>query len=125
MAQYFRWNGAIIGKDCCLYLVVIGDQCVVDCSSIVCHLNTRGNFELATITTENDCMLRTRSRIQQTGEVIETSSVWQGGPASFWSQHGEVSSSLPYGVEETEEEKKSATLVTYLSGFWNSEIRRG
>jgi hypothetical protein len=30
MAQYFRWNGAIIGKDCCLYLVVIGDQCVVD-----------------------------------------------------------------------------------------------
>jgi hypothetical protein len=42
-----------------------------------------------------------------TGEVIETSSVWQGGPASFWSQHGEVSSSLPYGVEETEEKQKS------------------
>jgi hypothetical protein len=53
MAQYFRWNGAIIGKDCCLYLVVIADRCIVDYSSIVCHLNTRGNFELATITMEN------------------------------------------------------------------------
>jgi acetyltransferase-like isoleucine patch superfamily enzyme len=133
MAQYFRWNGGSIGKDCCLYpagadpfmpepdLVVVGDRCVVDCSSIVCHLNTRGNFELATITMENDCTLRTCSRIQQavymeqgsqllekslamTGEVIEANSVWQGGPASCWFQHEKVSSSLSYSVEETDEE---------------------
>ena len=113
MSTYFRLNGGTIGKDCCLYpagadpfmpepdLVIMGDRCVVDCASIVCHLNTRGNFELAEITMENDCTLRTRSRIQQavymeegsqlvekslamTGEVIEAGTVWQGGPASFW-----------------------------------------
>lgn len=85
-------------------LVFMGDRCVVDCSSIVCHLNTQGNFELARIVIENDCTLRSRSRVQQgvymeegsqllekslamTGEVIEPYSVWQGGPASWWFQH--------------------------------------
>lgn len=115
MSAYFRWNGGNIGKDCCLYpagadpfmpepdLVYMGDRCVVDCASIVCHLNTRGNFDLAKIVIENDCTLRTRSRVQQgvymeegsqllekslamTGEVIESYSVWQGGPATWWFQ---------------------------------------
>lgn len=115
MAAYFRWNGGTVGKDCCLYpagadpfmpepdLVHIGDRCVVDCASIVCHLNTRGNFELSKIVIENDCTLRTRSRVQQavcmeegsqllekslamTGEVVEAYSVWQGSPACRWLQ---------------------------------------
>ena len=68
--------------------------------SVVCHLNTRGNFELAKITLGNHVTLRTSSRIQQgvqmesgsmllekslamTGEVIEADSVWQGAPASL------------------------------------------
>ena len=113
MVNYFRWMGGDIGRDCCLYpvgadplmpepdLVEIGDRCVIDCASIVCHLNTRGNFDLTKIVIENDCTLRTRSRLQQgvymetgsmllekslamTGEVIEAYSVWQGGPASLW-----------------------------------------
>jgi acetyltransferase-like isoleucine patch superfamily enzyme len=113
MNWYFRWNGGNIGKDCCLYpagadpfmpepeLVIIGDRCVVDCASIVAHLNTRGNFELVPITIEADCTLRTRSRIQQgvlmetgsmilekslamTGEIIDARTVWQGGPATMW-----------------------------------------
>ena len=113
LSAYFRWNGGTIGRNCCLYpagadpfmpepdLVVMGDNCVVDCASIVCHLNTRGNFELAKIVLENDCTLRSRSRVQQavymekgsqllekslalTGEVLEVYSVWQGSPASFW-----------------------------------------
>ena len=113
MNAYFRWNGGKVGKDCCLYpsgadpfmpepdLVTIGDYCVVDCASIVCHLNTRGNFELQRITIEDKCTLRTRSRLQQgvvmetgsqllekslamTGEVVDSRSVWQGGPASQW-----------------------------------------
>jgi hypothetical protein len=42
-----------------------------------------------------------------TGEVIEANSVWQGGPVPFWFQHAEESTSLPYGVEETEEENQS------------------
>jgi acyl-coenzyme A synthetase/AMP-(fatty) acid ligase/carbonic anhydrase/acetyltransferase-like protein (isoleucine patch superfamily) len=113
MNWYFRMNGGNIGKDCCLYpagadpfmpepdLVTLGDRTVVDCASIVAHLNTRGNFELAPITVEQDCTLRTRSRIQQgvhmetgsmilekslamTGEVIDERTVWQGGPATMW-----------------------------------------
>lgn len=127
MASYFRWNGSNVGSNVCLYpagadpfmpepdLVKIGDGCVVDCASIVCHLNTRGNFELCKIVMENDCTLRTRSRLQQgvymehgsmllekslamTGEVIEANSVWQGGPASWWFQYS--TKSVPYAQEE-------------------------
>ena len=80
-------------------LVTIGDRCVIDMASVVCHLNTRGNFELVNIRIEDHATLRSRSRIQQgvhfeagamllekslalTGEVIESDSVWQGAPAS-------------------------------------------
>jgi len=116
MSTYFRWNGASIGKGCCLFpsgaspfppepdLVTIGDYCVVDSASIVCHLNTRGNFELQRIKIENECTLRTKSRVQQgvhmetgsqllekslamTGEVIDARTVWQGGPATKWFQY--------------------------------------
>ena len=111
IVTYFRLLGSTIGHDCCLYpaggdpympepdLVEMGDRCVVDCASIVCHLNTRGNFELAKIILESNVTLRTRARIQQavvmesgsmllekslamTGEVIEADSVWYGGPAA-------------------------------------------
>jgi carbonic anhydrase/acetyltransferase-like protein (isoleucine patch superfamily) len=111
LVTFFRLLGGNIGNDCCLYptggdpympepdLVQMGDRCVLDCSSVVCHLNTRGNFELAKIVMENNVTLRTRSRIQQgvymetgsmllekslvmTGEVIEADSVWQGAPSS-------------------------------------------
>jgi acetyltransferase-like isoleucine patch superfamily enzyme len=111
MATFFRLLGCQIGAHSCLYptggdpymsepdLVEIGNRCVIDCASMVCHLNTRGNFELAKITMENNCTLRTKSRIQQavhmesgsmllekslamTGEVIESDSVWWGAPAA-------------------------------------------
>jgi len=111
ISEFFRWNGAKIGKDCCLFptggdpyftepdLIEIGDRCVIDCAAVVAHLNTRGNFELAKIVVENHVTLRARSRIQEgvhmeagsmllekslamTGEVIEADSVWQGAPAA-------------------------------------------
>lgn len=120
MNWYFRMNGGTIGDSCCLYpsgadpfmpepdLVTIGNRSVVDCASIVCHLNTRGNFELQPIIVEEDCTLRTRSRIQQgvrmetgsmilekslamTGEIIDARSVWQGGPASIWFRYADES----------------------------------
>eukprot|EP00529_Nitzschia_sp_RCC80_P002669 CAMPEP_0113509814 /NCGR_PEP_ID=MMETSP0014_2-20120614/37784_1 /TAXON_ID=2857 /ORGANISM="Nitzschia sp." /LENGTH=1713 /DNA_ID=CAMNT_0000405685 /DNA_START=253 /DNA_END=5390 /DNA_ORIENTATION=+ /assembly_acc=CAM_ASM_000159 len=107
--SYVRMNGGQIGKDTCLYpagadpfmpepdLVTIGDRCVVDCASIVCHLNTRGNFQLAPIHIGDDCTLRTKSRVQQgvkmepksqlleksiamTGECLDERTVWQGSP---------------------------------------------
>ena len=105
--------GGKIDKECCLYpagadpfmpepdLVRMGDGCVIDCASIVCHLNTRGNFDLQKIVIEDNCTLRTGSRVQQgvhmeqgsqlleksvamTGEVIEAFSAWRGVPAFCW-----------------------------------------
>ena len=72
------------------------------------HLNTKGQFELGNILIENDCTLRSRSRLQKsvhmeegsqlleksvamTGEVIESRSVWQGVPASLWFSYSEES----------------------------------
>lgn len=101
-------------------LVFMGDRCVIDRASLVCHLNTRGNFELAKIVIEKDCTLRNGSRVQQachmeegsqllekglamTGEIIEAFSVWQGSPASWWFQYDQQKlASLAcnsYGVE--------------------------
>lgn len=128
MVTFFRLCGSSIGKDCCLYpagadpfmsepdLVYMGDRCVIDCASVVCHLNTRGNFELTKITLGNHVTLRTSSRIQQgvqmesgsmllekslamTGEVIEADSVWQGSPASllFTYDFTSVQPSVSYG----------------------------
>jgi acyl-CoA synthetase (AMP-forming)/AMP-acid ligase II/acetyltransferase-like isoleucine patch superfamily enzyme/acyl carrier protein len=111
MVTFFKMLGCNVGHNCCLYpagfepmmpepdLVTIGDNCVIDCASVVCHLNTRGNFELAAIKIDNNVTLRTGSRIQQavvmepgsmllekslalTGEVIEADSVWLGSPAT-------------------------------------------
>ncbi|KAG7369620.1 AMP-binding enzyme [Nitzschia inconspicua] len=118
MNWYFRANGGKIGTDVCLYpagadpmmpepdMVKIGSRSVIDCASIVCHLNTRGNFELAPIIIGKECTLRTRSRVQQgvhmeegsqlleksiamTGEVLDKRSVWQGGPATMWFKYNE------------------------------------
>lgn len=140
MAAYFRWNGGTIGKDCCLYpagadpfmaepdLLYMGDRCVVDCASIVSHLNTRGNFELVKIVMENDCTLRTRSRVQQgvymeegsqllekslalTGEVIEAYSVWQGGPASWWFQYD--------GEKDEQVHDESTKLLQGKASYYN------
>ena len=128
MVTFFRLCGSSVGKDCCLYpagadpfmsepdLVFMGDRCVIDCASVVCHLNTRGNFELIKITLGNHVTLRTSSRIQQgvqmesgsmllekslamTGEVIEADSVWQGSPASllFTYDFTSVQPSVSYG----------------------------
>jgi carbonic anhydrase/acetyltransferase-like protein (isoleucine patch superfamily) len=113
-------------------LVTMGDRCVVDCASIVCHLNTRGNFELARITLENECTLRTRSRLQQgcymehgsqllekslamTGEVIEANSVWQGGPASWWFQYSQRS--LYMADEEETADEKTNLLKAKVSSY--------
>jgi carbonic anhydrase/acetyltransferase-like protein (isoleucine patch superfamily) len=106
----FRLQGCTIGRDCCLWptggdpfppevdLLTIGDRCVIDDGRLVCHLNTKGSFELTPIVIENDVTLRRMSKIQKgaqvesgamvlehslvmTGETIEANSVWQGVPA--------------------------------------------
>jgi acetyltransferase-like isoleucine patch superfamily enzyme len=108
----FRLQGCKIGKDCCLWptggdpfpteldLITIGDRCVIDDGRLVCHLNTRGNFEVTPIVLENDVTLRRMTKIQKgallecgamvlehslvmTGETVEANSVWQGSPAAY------------------------------------------
>ncbi|CAJ1963092.1 unnamed protein product [Cylindrotheca closterium] len=115
---YFRALGGSVGRNCCLYpaggdpympepdLVCIGDYVAVDMASIVCHLNTKGNFELVPIRLESNTTLRARSRVQQgvhmetdtmilekslalTGEVIESQSIWQGSPAESIAEYDE------------------------------------
>ena len=92
-------------------LVLIGDRCVVDMASIVCHLNTRGNFVLKPIRIGKNCTLRAHSRVQQgvvmedgsqllektlamTGEIIEGQSVWVGTPAHWWFNYESTSVAL-------------------------------
>jgi acetyltransferase-like isoleucine patch superfamily enzyme len=106
----FRLQGCSIGKDCCLWptggdpfptevdLLTIGDRCVIDDGRLVCHLNTKGSFELTPIVLANDVTLRRMSKIQKgaqvqygamvlehslvmTGETVEANSIWQGSPA--------------------------------------------
>lgn len=149
---FFRLSGGDIGKDCCLYpsgadpfmpepdLVSMGDGCVIDCASIVCHLNTRGNFELAKIVMERDCTLRTRSRVQQgvymedgsmllekslamTGEIVEAKSVWQGSPASWWFQLSKHSVPLlNAGTDDTDDSSytESSLLLSPSAGSLSS-----
>lgn len=121
---YFRALGGTIGRNCCLYpaggdpympepdLVGIGDCVAVDMASIVCHLNTKGNFELVPIRLESHTTLRARSRVQQgvymetnamilekslalTGEVIESQSIWQGSPAVSIGEYEDLSAQEP------------------------------
>jgi acetyltransferase-like isoleucine patch superfamily enzyme len=142
MTSYFRALGGRIGENCVLYpagadpfmpepdLVVMGDRCVIDRASLVAHLNTRGNFELAKIVLESDCTLRTQSRLQQgvymeagsqlleksvamTGEVIERNSVWLGCPASCWFLHSD--SSLARGFSDESLEDSSGETSQLLS----------
>jgi acetyltransferase-like isoleucine patch superfamily enzyme len=139
MNFFFRLNGGKVGSNVCLYpagadpfmpepdLVTIGDRCVIDCASMVCHLNTRGNFDLAPIILENDCTLQCRSRLQHgvvmesgaqllcksvamTGEVIEADSVWVGCPAEGWFQYSKVAYD-----EESQADETSRLLSTSMS----------
>lgn len=108
---FFRAMGCKIGKRVCLYpnrgypymtepdLVVLEDDVAVDRASIVCHLNTLGEFTIqplaigAGTVIQNDsrigpgaklledCTLLDHSYIEQ-GETAERNSVWQGYPAT-------------------------------------------
>lgn len=77
---YLRWfyraMGAKIGSDCALSangephifltepdLVTLGDRVTVDDASLVCHLNTRGNFELHPLRVGDRSVMRTGSRL--------------------------------------------------------------
>jgi acetyltransferase-like isoleucine patch superfamily enzyme len=141
MDTYFRALGANIGKDCCLFpaggdpympepdLVTIGDRVGVDMASIVCHLNTRGNFELNPIVLESHTTLRAQSRVQQgvvveagamllekslalTGEVMESGSIWQGAPALQICDYNNIASTTSVSASEKKKNYQDGSILT-------------
>jgi hypothetical protein len=161
MAAYFCLNGGDIGKDCCLYparadpfmpepdLVHMGGRCILDCASVVCHLNTRGAFMLKEITLEKDTTLHCCSRVQEavhvkegaqllekslamTGEVIEANSGWKDAPAAFWFQYdmdmeeqvyNKTSRLLPSGSSRANS-MASCFLVPVQHGYGGTSLQR-
>ncbi|KAL3473421.1 hypothetical protein BJX99DRAFT_248963 [Aspergillus californicus] len=76
LTWYYRLMGASIGKDCALLangdpnimltepdMVTLGDRVAVDDASLVCHLNTRGEFELHPLVVGDRSIMRTGSRL--------------------------------------------------------------
>ncbi|KAJ3069860.1 hypothetical protein HDU98_007071 [Podochytrium sp. JEL0797] len=110
LVAYFRALGANVGDGVCLYptgadpmmtepdLVTIGDHTVIDKASVICHINSKGHFDLNKLTIGKGCVLRTDSRLlsgaemkdacqlmEHTlvvgGEVVESGAILQGWPA--------------------------------------------
>lgn len=107
---YFRGLGCHIGKRVCLYpkggdpvmsepdMVTLEDDVMVDNASMICHLNTLGQFSINPLRVGAGSVLRAGSRLAAgatmmedctmlehtliiSGEVADPGSIWQGYPA--------------------------------------------
>ncbi|KAJ5565415.1 hypothetical protein N7513_001657 [Penicillium frequentans] len=108
---YYRLLGAKIGKDCAIHangtpnifftepdLLTLGDRVAVDDASLVCHLNSRGEFELHPLNVGDRSILRAGSRLMSgasmgqdacllehtlvlSGDHVEDGNTLQGWPA--------------------------------------------
>ncbi|CAI7643953.1 unnamed protein product [Penicillium glandicola] len=111
ISWYYRLLGAKIGKDCAIHangspsifytepdLLTLGDRVAVDDASLVCHLNSRGGFELHTLNVGDRSILRAGSRLMSgasmgkdacllehtlvlSGDHVEDGDTLQGWPA--------------------------------------------
>jgi acetyltransferase-like isoleucine patch superfamily enzyme len=109
LVMFFRALGCNIGKRVCLYpnggdpmmteadLVTLEDDVAVDEASLVCHLNSRGQFSINPLRVGAGSVLRSGSRLLSgarmredttllehtlivSGEVTDQKSIWQGWP---------------------------------------------
>ncbi|CAO3592963.1 unnamed protein product [Absidia cylindrospora] len=109
LVLFFRGMGSKIGQRVCLYpnggdpmmtepdLVTIEDDVAVDEASLVCHLNSRGQFSINPLRVGAGSVLRSGSRLLSgarmredttllehtlivSGEVTDKKSIWQGWP---------------------------------------------
>ncbi|KAJ5632069.1 NRPS-like protein biosynthetic cluster [Penicillium lividum] len=108
---YYRLLGAKIGKDCAIHangtpnifftepdLLTLGNRVAVDDASLVCHLNSRGEFELHPLNVGDRSILRAGSRLMSgasmgqdacllehtlvlSGDHVEDGNTMQGWPA--------------------------------------------
>ncbi|PYH38730.1 acetyl-CoA synthetase-like protein [Aspergillus neoniger CBS 115656] len=111
LSWFYRAMGATIGADCALSangephifltepdLLTLGDRVTVDDASLVCHLNTRGDFELHPLRVGDRSVMRTGSRLLSgasmgkdacllehtlvlSGDHVEDGTALQGWPA--------------------------------------------
>jgi acyl-CoA synthetase (AMP-forming)/AMP-acid ligase II/acetyltransferase-like isoleucine patch superfamily enzyme/acyl carrier protein len=111
ISWYYRLLGANVGKDCAIHangspsifftepdLLTLGDRVAVDDASLVCHLNSRGGFELHTLNVGDRSILRAGSRLMSgasmgqdacllehtlvlSGDHVENGDTLQGWPA--------------------------------------------
>jgi acetyltransferase-like isoleucine patch superfamily enzyme len=109
LVLFFRCLGANIGKNVCLYpnggdpmmtepdLVTLENDAAVDEASLICHLNSRGQFSINPLHVGAGSVLRTGSRLLSgatmkedsvllehtlvaSGQITEKHSIWQGWP---------------------------------------------
>ncbi|MEM9369284.1 MAG: phosphopantetheine-binding protein [Planctomycetota bacterium] len=109
LAWFLRAQGASIGRNTCLFpngadplptepdLLTIKEGAAIDRAILVCHLNTRGEWELGPVTLGANTTLQTGSRVmlqgivedhaclrQHTlvlsGETVDARSTWRGWP---------------------------------------------
>lgn len=82
LVWYYRALGATIGDDCAIHangtpslfftepdLLTLGNRVAVDDASLVCHLNSRGEFELHTLDVGDRSILRAGSRLMSGGSM--------------------------------------------------------
>ncbi|KAJ3400237.1 hypothetical protein HDU80_007139 [Chytriomyces hyalinus] len=110
LVWYFHALGATIGDRVCLYptgadpmmtepeLVTIGDHSVIDCASVVAHINSKGFFSMNALKIGRGCALKTEARLlsgaemqdgsqmmEQTlvvgGEIVHRNKIVQGWPS--------------------------------------------
>ncbi|TPX75427.1 hypothetical protein CcCBS67573_g03290 [Chytriomyces confervae] len=110
LVWYFHALGATIGDRVCLYptgadpmmtepeLVTIGDHTVIDCASVVAHINSKGYFSINALKIGRGCVLKTEARLlsgaemedgsqlmEQTlvvgGEIVHRNKIVQGWPS--------------------------------------------
>lgn len=111
IAWYYRLLGAKIGKDCAIHangtpnvfftepdLLTLGNRVAVDDASLVCHLNSRGEFELHPLKVGDRSIMRAGSRLMSgasmgedacllehtlvlSGDHVEDGNTLQGWPA--------------------------------------------
>ncbi|KAI9204256.1 uncharacterized protein BJ171DRAFT_459609 [Polychytrium aggregatum] len=111
IVAFFRALGAKVGKRVCLYptggdpmmtepdLTTFGDDVALDRASVVCHINSKGQFALNPLVIGSGAVLRAYSRLLSgaemeedstllehtlviSGDIIEAGTVWQGWPSS-------------------------------------------
>ncbi|KAJ1551615.1 hypothetical protein HK096_006770 [Nowakowskiella sp. JEL0078] len=80
---YFRLLGSQIGRNVCLYptgadpmmteadLVTIGDNVMIDNASVICHINSKGQFSLNPLVIREGASLRANSRLLSGAEMDE------------------------------------------------------